>query len=546
MVDRSTVFSRLSVADRSRAWLLAALVFVLFRAIPNLSFPIGRDQATYSLIGEGLLRGRVLYRDLWDNKPPGIFYIYAPIVKIFGHVMWSVGVVDILWLLGISICIFYFARRYLGPAVGALAVVFTASWHCRWGYIHAAQPETFLMLFIFVAYFLLLPGRPRPYLRHAAAGLILGAAFWTKYNAVTFFPVLAFLPYLDFSRLDERPRRVKLTISGRDWFVRMLVLGAGFAVTVAVVLAYFWWVGAWPALKEVQFEVLPRYGSTFLERMPHYGRWVVRLTYLHLGPSAEVAAGLALLIAWLRRKLSVVSPVLLMASAGFASTAMQVRYSSYSFETCYPFFAMFFGYVIVQGYEGWKLARRWFSRRGWRLARALTWLVALELIYLPVPTQAFQISVDYGRFAEWLRNPRQSYRDYLFPHPLEMLAGQMAIIDYLQKNSRPDDKVYIWGTAPLVNFLTQRDTPSRFVSNMALMSPWGPARWRDELMRDLEKNPPRFIVVSRHDSIVAVTFTWDDSEQYLKKFPALNLFLASHYQSALHLWDFELYRLKSG
>ena len=28
--------------------------------------------------------------------------------------MWSVGAVDILWLLVISCCIFYFSRRYLG------------------------------------------------------------------------------------------------------------------------------------------------------------------------------------------------------------------------------------------------------------------------------------------------------------------------------------------------------------------------------------------------------------------------------------------------
>ncbi len=532
-------------STHSRVILAFTFAYVALRAIPSLAYPLGRDQATFCYIAEQLLHGKRLYLELWDNKPPGIFYIYVPIVKIFDHVMWSVGVLDILWLVVISICIFCFARRYLGTLAAAIAVVCTASWHSTWGYIHALQPETFIMLFIFGAYFLLVPDRSRPYARHFAAGLVLGAAFWTKYNAVTFFPVLAFLPYLDFSRFDEVPRRVRMAISWREWVVRMLVLGGGFAVTVAVVLTYFWWSGAWAALMEVQFEVLPRYGSMFLERMPHYGRWVVKLTYLHLGPVAEAAAGLTLLVAWSRRRLSEVAPVLLMALAGFVSMAMQLRYSSYTFETCYLFFAMLIGYVVAQGYEAWKLARQWLARRGWRVAHALTWVVALQLIYLPIPAQAFSVYAAYQRFGTWRENPGESYKNYLFPHPLEMLPGQMAVINYLKKHSVPGDKVYIWGTAPLVNFLTQRETPSRFVSNMPLMSSWGPARWRKELMRGLKRNPPRFIVVARNDNIIGVTFTWDDSEQWLKRFPEFRSFLTTHYQSVLHLWTFEIYCLKS-
>src|SRR5579863_771223 len=92
-------------------WLAATLVIILIRALPNLRYIIGRDQATYCVIGQGLLQGKLLYRDLWDNKPPGIFYIYSLIVKIFGPVMWSVGAVDILWLLLFSCCLFYFVRR---------------------------------------------------------------------------------------------------------------------------------------------------------------------------------------------------------------------------------------------------------------------------------------------------------------------------------------------------------------------------------------------------------------------------------------------------
>jgi hypothetical protein len=100
------------------------------------------------LIGQGLLHGQLLYRDLRDNKPPGIFHIYALIVKLFGAVMWSVGVVDILWLLVTCYCIFRFAQRYLGVPAAALAMVFFASWDCTFGYIFAVQPESLVMLLV--------------------------------------------------------------------------------------------------------------------------------------------------------------------------------------------------------------------------------------------------------------------------------------------------------------------------------------------------------------------------------------------------------------
>src|SRR5713226_7215626 len=64
-------------------WFAAALVFVSLRGLPNLSYPVSRDQSTYCVIAEGLLRGERLYRELWDNKPHGIFYIFTPVVKLF-------------------------------------------------------------------------------------------------------------------------------------------------------------------------------------------------------------------------------------------------------------------------------------------------------------------------------------------------------------------------------------------------------------------------------------------------------------------------------
>ncbi len=538
--------TNLTDSTRWRVWFYGALSFVLLRALPNLRYPIGRDQATFCVMGQGLLRGQLLYRDLWDNKPPGIFYIYALIVKIFGPVMWSVGVVDILWLLVISCCIFYFARHSMGTPAAALAMVFNAVRHCRQGYIHAAQPETFLMLCVFAAYFLLQQEEGRRAIRLFLAGLILGAAFWLKYNAVAFFPFVALVPFLDFSELSQNAGRVRFSIPWKGWLRRMLVVAGGFIFAVAGVLTYFRISGAWPALKEVQFEVLPRYGAmAFGITTNNFFLWALRETQIQLGIWYEIIAALALFIAWRRRELSAIAPAALFAFAGYLSVAMQVRFHHpYYYETCYPFFAMFWGYVCVKTYEGFRYLQRIFAQRKLTLARSLLWLVLAGVAASLLPEESVRVVQQYGFLKDWWRNPEQSYAVYYWELPLEKLRDQMRVLDFLKANSGPDDEVYVWGTAPLINFLGQRRTPSRFVSNLALISLWAPDRWRQELADTLEAKRPRYIVVVRDDAIPAVSFTTLDSEGYLLVYPALKGILNRLYVPDVRLGDFHIYRLK--
>jgi hypothetical protein len=528
----------------TRSWLLLGLGLVFLRAIPNLRFPIGRDQATYCVIGRGLLQGQLLYRDLWDNKPPGIFYVYSLIVKVFGPVMWAVGVVDILWLLVISVCIFYFAKRYIGAPAATLAVVFNAVRHCRQGYIDAVQPEAFITLFVFLAYFLLLPGRPRLRLRYLAAGLMLAAAFWIKYNAAVFFPVVVLLPFLDFSGLDRQLKRVHLSVPWKEWFSRMLVVGLGFGMALAIVVGYFYMSGAWPAMKEVQFEVLPRYAEA-IHWDAYFILWGLRQTSLHLGVWTEAMVAFTLVIAWMRKELSAVAPILLMALASYGAVAVEGRFHFYYFEVCFPFFYMLWGYVCVRVYQGVRAAQQYCTRRGWKLARVVLWVLLADLVFALLPEESVRIAQQYKFLADWWRNPEQSYAEYWWQLPIEKLPDQLKVINYLKENSTPKDEVYIWGTAPLVYFLAQRQCPSRFVSNLGVISTWVPDRWRQELVRDLKTKRPRYIVVARHDPIPMVSRIYKDSEQYLwSDYPALAALIRNRYEPAVNYTDFEVYRLK--
>ncbi len=523
-------------------WLFASLAFALLWSLPNLTFPIGRDQALYCVIAEGVLNGQRPYVDLWDNRPPTTFLVFLPIVKIFGRAMWTAGAVDILWMLAMSYFIFRFAERYAGAGVATLAVGVNAVWHSVAGYTHALVPSTFVIFFVSAGVFMVWKEAPRMLLRHFVAGVMLGMAFWATFNALAFAPLLLGLPYLDFSGLDKQPPSLRITISWREWLPRAASLAGGLAVAMFGMIAYLWLVGSWTEFRHINFEVMPGYARLPLERTEEYWLWAIKETEFVVGRMTLIVTLGALVSARHFRELRVLAPILLTAALGFFSAAAQVRFHAYYFETAYPFFAMVWGYMGVRAFESFRSLARDCRERGWRLARPLVWVLfanivawfAVDIFWAAVPR--------FEALGRWWRNPVKFYSSYPWPHSLEHLKGEFGVIRYLKENSSPSDRIFIWGTQPVIYFLAERRPATRFISNLGLISPWGPRAWQEELVRELRKSPPAVFIVVRKDAIPSVSYTHDDSEKFLRVFPELAAFIRENYQHSMAIENFEVYR----
>jgi hypothetical protein len=531
------------VSPRSRIWLGVSLLFVALRVLQSICYPIARDQATYCYIGQRLWEGKRLYLDLWDNKPPGIFYLYAVIVKVFGNVMWSVGLVDILWLLIVSCLIFKFAEKYLGTAPAVIAVIIHATWRAWSGYWDAAQPENFLILLVFAAYFLSCYKGKAWWLYEFLSGILFGAAFWLKYNAVVFVPMLLILPHLEFIPRTAGAPRPRLALTRKQWLNHAGVWTAAFVACVTIVLGYMTWIGAWPAMKEIQFEVLPRYNAMAFERNRNYPLFLLQHIGLFLGWWSMLVAMLAILVARRIRDLHTTLPVFLATTMGALCTAMQGRLPSFAFETCHPFFAMLWGYLGVRAFQGFRHISRICWSRGLRLAALMVWLIFANLVYVPLPDEVVQFKLNLYGLKAWWRDPDSFYANYPWARPISHFDGQMHVVEYLRQNSTPRDGVFVWGSEPLIYFLAQRNPPTRFVSNLGLLSLWTPPPWRLELVESLEAAPPKYIVVAREDWVAMISFNFLDSEGYLReRFPALWGFVTKGYQKVDDYREFTIYR----
>src|SRR5262245_65612285 len=103
---------------QTRLLLVVACALILLR-VPSLAQPMGPDQGLYAYVGERILARDLAYRDAWDQKPPGIHYVYAALRAISrrdamvpaADLAAAVLVAALVWLIG---------ARLRGPTAGGL------------------------------------------------------------------------------------------------------------------------------------------------------------------------------------------------------------------------------------------------------------------------------------------------------------------------------------------------------------------------------------------------------------------------------------------
>ncbi len=229
---------RLPSPSRSRrfVWILVPSVVAisaLALRIPTIAEPLGIDQGLFASAARGLSRGMVLYRDVWDQKPPAIFLTYLAAFSVFGWKASSIAWLDLLASAATTGLVFAIARR-LGDALpGAIAAALFAaftmpSWLYRnGGILERSVPEVFITLAIGAAVWLLCGLRERATIGRAASiGVCIGVAMAFKPNTGVYLPAL--LAWAFFYQAG----------TPRD-FVRTLVVASA-AVLVAPILTLLW------------------------------------------------------------------------------------------------------------------------------------------------------------------------------------------------------------------------------------------------------------------------------------------------------------------
>ena len=414
------------------------------------------DSWLFAYYGRQLLDGRVLYEQLWDNKPPGIFWINALALWCSGGSL--AGPIAVCAAAVTASCALFFAvsHRLYGLASAAVGTVMAALFlNQQYFHVGCNRPNTFFVLTELAALLLYVRGLTRSGRCGRcllAAGFCAGLGLWFKQSALAVATaIVVHQVALLLTRVESRGttiRRLALFGAGCCGAVALagLILlltsdvGWSWHAIVSFNRDYFasgigsrWWPGWFGLAEQVQVLALP--GILALATLIHAA--AVRLSAAKEQPPQAAAPGtrppllLVLLWAWMiagaylallgpHHRLPyfgvALPPLCVLAAHGvhlFLSSGRSVR-------EAYPPYYLFVGVV-------------WFG----------------YMMIAPLENQLRELNLHY-------------YRRYLDPDPDPNRRLETARV--IARHTTPQDRLFVWQYDPEVYWRADRPSAIRFIA----------------------------------------------------------------------------------
>lgn len=473
--------------DVSRRWasvglcLVGAVVVVLRWRF--LDVPLERDEGEYAYFGQLILNGGLPYRDAYNMKPPGIYYLHALVLWLFGQTITGVRLAVLTVALA-NVWLFYRCARSWFPRTAALSASAAFGLLClnhrMLGF--ATKAEHYVLLFGLTGLLLGLAAQRRTSVsRWFLAGVACGVATTMKPTGGLF------AAYLVWRVMEPFPRKL-----GDVPAKTLASLAAGVATPWTVVFGGF---AAADAMDELWFWTIT-YARQYAAGVPlAEGLRLARESVPHVVGGAPLLWMLAAL-GWGTLRGHLVDAAgrglwsFLVMSVVFVSLGW--RFSEHYFLLLVPAVAM-----------GFALATQWLEVRPRLAALAVGGVLALSALQEWVEFRDMSPATVARRI--YGRNP--------FPEAVEIAA-------YVRNNSRPEDRIAVVGSEPEIYFYAHRKAATGFVYTYPLMEshPFA-VSMQEQMIHEIESQAPRFLILvhvptswSRQPQSHTAIFEW--SAQY--------------------------------
>ncbi|HVZ58220.1 MAG TPA: glycosyltransferase family 39 protein [Patescibacteria group bacterium] len=470
------MINKLKQLERSHHfWFALGISFVFFLLrLPSLFEPYWYgDEGIYETLGLALDRGRTLYTQIWDNKPPLLYYTYAVVggnqylVRLLSL---AVGIGSVL--IFFALCQKLFNRKRKPTFIATISFAFLFGLPIIEGNI--ANAENFMLLpIIIAAYLIYCFVTEKEHLSVlVVAGLLLGVAF--LYKIVGMFDFAAMLVVVAISLLPESLslESIKQFIV-LEWKTFALFL-VGFITPFLLSIIYFTLKGGLGTYIQ----------AIFLSNVGYVGYKNVFIIPQGLLISKLILLGLAVIFLLIKRK-KLTSPGLFIFSwicfSLFNSFFSQRPYTHYLLVLI-PSFCLLVGYVFWQ-----KNSQRFLSI----IVTGTTFLLTVLFFGHWSPAKTFNYYTNFVHFASGQKSlsAYESFFDSRVPSTMELVR-------YLNSHGKENKTLFVWGNSAQIYYLTGTLPPGRFTVAYHIS---GIKKYEQETAQALKKSPPDFTVIF-HDA----------------------------------------------
>ena len=509
----------------SRRWLrtygplLGVIGLILLLALPMLTYPLGRDQGEFATIGRGILQGKIPYVDLWNPKPPAVFYVYAGAMAIFGHTVSALRLIDLLLAPALLWAVWWIGWRGGGSRLGLWAALLFGVFYFTETFWTLTQNDGIVLLPMLLGMVVALcaaDGGRRSWVWALLSGALAGLTIWFKYPFALFAGAAVLAYVLQSARL-----RWKDALGFAGGLLGAVAFGAGAMISI----------GAWDALLEsarvtssytaLGFNLPDFLAALGLALGYRWSQWglafllgavgVVAGLWPRFTPDARQRRMAVAWIGWL--------------ALGFAMMAVQAKGYDYHWLPMLPPLA------LLAALGALALTRR-LPNRAQLAAGAVVFGLAFAAVWrpaLPYFSGQEDLIAYFERFQGGEFNAGESQR----------------VADYLRAHNVPGDSLYIWGFRPEIYYLTDLNPPTRFIFQFPLVADWYPAEWRQENVDILWAALPPYVAVLQADYMPWVTGSHEDSNTLLQDYAELNDWLNYNYERDRQIGNFFLWRRKA-
>jgi hypothetical protein len=539
---------------------IVSIIIILGLIFTNFIIQIGvdpsyknmsTDSGTFAYCGQVIRNGGLMYRDCWDNKPPGVYYLNAAAIWLGGSNPFAIWLFQAIWLT-IAVVVYFLILNHIWKHTGLSALAaFTLLLVLLYPDIFQGGnfTETYAVLPVVLSlgsyWAYLCSGRKRWLI---ALGLLIAAGFLLKptYIAVG-LAASVMVVYLELRRRQYKPILMNLAI---------LCLSA----LVPLVLVGMYWV-----IKQDFYELW-------------FAVFVHNVTYLREGFSLRSLYGTTRMFL-IQQPMAALTILVCMSLGAFLFQYRKMIFS-------HKILAQNEDDSFTPSHMGLQQVRVWFmagvflsnildilflassgKNFGHYLQMLLPGMVVGILYLVYFLRQSFQddhlgrnlqvvvlsailiLSLSSGLEIAAKEVPSlQELRTFFSTHDLTVYQPN-ELEQYIINHSAPTDSVLIWAGHPGMNFVTHRRSPTHyiFLPHLFTPTPNGPNGFR-EFMQELTADPPA-IIVAQPISSMGLPYFGNPIESLCDDCDPLVLdgmliykqFVASRYELSYSIWDWVVY-----
>jgi 4-amino-4-deoxy-L-arabinose transferase-like glycosyltransferase len=453
-------------------FLLLVVFFTIFFRLRLVNVPLERDEGEYAYMGQLILDGTPPYTEAYNMKFPGIYFIYAGILWLFGETHTAIHFCLLIVNVLSMILLYIFARALYDDWVAAASAcafaLLSMSYHVQGFWANA---EHFILPFVIGANILLLSGlRTNRTNFFLFSGILFGCAALVKQHGALFgvFGFAALLILLWKNKAIDKKKYGKYILAFIGGIILPLLLCFFYLFYSGVLEKFYLWTFIYAkeyssiqSLEGITLSFIGGFQSLFYFASPI---WII------------AGVGFITLFLGKNKKLSSILIIGLLL-AGIAALSVGFYFRPHYFILVLPAIALLFGIGI-------RFLFHIFSFASLPLVRYFPPIFIVTIAILGTIAAHWDVLYQFSP----ARVTQTVYHQHPFPFsPL--------IAKIIKENTSRQDRIAIMGNEPEFLFYSQRRSATSFIYTYSIAEDQPLAeQFRLEMMHQVEAVSPKLLI----------------------------------------------------